>query len=159
MTKFISNLVKCYLLGLAMLPIMAYIMLRIYIKKPLWQFTSYITAVRSLQHINRNFRRNVLGINAVILTVRWYVYACTALPVLWSPSKWRPLISTSVGKHMFFFLYIFFRDFRVYVPMPPLRGQHMVLCHPRWLPISGWTEFAMCWGGAGFEPKTTETYV
>jgi hypothetical protein len=31
----------------------------------------------------------------------------------------------------------------------------MVLCHPRWLPTSGLTEFALCWGGAGFEPRTT----
>ncbi len=51
-----------------------------------------------------------------------------------------------------FFSYIFFRGFCVYcVPLPSLRGQHMVLCHPRWLPISGLTEFAMCWGGAEFE--------
>jgi hypothetical protein len=51
-----------------------------------------------------------------------------------------------------FFSYIFLRGFCVYcVPLPPLRGQHMVLCHPRWLPTSGLTEFAMCWGGAGFE--------
>jgi hypothetical protein len=52
------------------------------------------------------------------------------------------------------FLYIFM-GFCVYVPLPPLRGQHMVLCHPRWLPTSGLTEFAVCWGGAGFEPRTT----
>jgi hypothetical protein len=39
--------------------------------------------------------------------------------------------------------------------MPPLRGQHTVLCHPRWLPTSGLTEFAVCWGGAEFEPRTT----
>ncbi len=32
----------------------------------------------------------------------------------------------------------------------------MVLCHPRWLPTSGLTEFAVCWGGAGFEPRTTD---
>ncbi len=32
----------------------------------------------------------------------------------------------------------------------------MVLCHSRWLPTSGLTEFAMCWGGAGFEPSTTD---
>jgi hypothetical protein len=32
----------------------------------------------------------------------------------------------------------------------------MVMCHPRWLPTSGLTEFAMCWGGAGFEPRTTD---
>jgi hypothetical protein len=31
----------------------------------------------------------------------------------------------------------------------------MVLCHPRWPPTSGLIEFAMCWGGAGFEPRTT----
>ncbi len=55
----------------------------------------------------------------------------------------------------FFFLYIFMR-FCVYVPLPPLRGQHMVLCHPRWLPTSGLTEFAVYWGGAGFEPRTTD---
>jgi hypothetical protein len=48
-----------------------------------------------------------------------------------------------------FFLYIF-RGFCVYVPLPPYRGQHTVLCHPRWLPTSGLTEFAMCWGGARF---------
>jgi hypothetical protein len=54
------------------------------------------------------------------------------------------------------FLYIF-RGFCVYcVPLPPLRGQHMVLCHPRWLPTSGLTEFAMCCEGAGFEPRTTD---
>ncbi len=55
----------------------------------------------------------------------------------------------------FCFLYIF-SEFCVYVPLPPLRGQHTVLCHPRWLPTSELTEFAVCWGGAGFEPKTTE---
>ncbi len=32
----------------------------------------------------------------------------------------------------------------------------MVLCCPRWLPTSGLTEFAVCWGGAGFEPRTTD---
>jgi hypothetical protein len=32
----------------------------------------------------------------------------------------------------------------------------MVLCHPRWLPTSGLTEFAVCWGGAGFKPRTTD---
>ncbi len=47
--------------------------------------------------------------------------------------------------NFFFFLNIFW-GFCVYcVPLPPLRGQHMVLCHPRWLPTSGLTEFAMCW--------------
>ncbi len=46
--------------------------------------------------------------------------------------------------------------FCVYVPLPPLRGQHTALCHPRWLPPSGLTEFAVCWGGAGFEPRTTD---
>ncbi len=46
--------------------------------------------------------------------------------------------------------------FCVYVPLPPLRGQHMVLCHSRWLPTSGLTEFSECWGGAGFEPRTTD---
>ncbi len=46
--------------------------------------------------------------------------------------------------------------FCVYIPLPPLRGQHTVLCHPRWLPTSGLTEFAVCWGGAGFEPRTTD---
>ncbi len=55
----------------------------------------------------------------------------------------------------FFFLYIFM-GFCVYVPLPPLRGQHTVLCHPRWLPTSGLTEFAVCWGGAGFQPGTTD---
>ncbi len=55
----------------------------------------------------------------------------------------------------FFILYIF-RGFCVYLPLPPLRGQHTVLCHPRWLPTSGLTEFAVCWGGAGFEPRTTD---
>ncbi len=56
-----------------------------------------------------------------------------------------------------FFSCIFFRGFCEYcVPLPPLRGQHMVLCHPRWLPTSGLIEFAMCWGGAGFEPRTTD---
>ncbi len=57
--------------------------------------------------------------------------------------------------YIFFFLYICM-GFCVYVPLPPLRGQHMVLCHPRWLPTSGLTEFAVCWGGAGFEPRTTD---
>jgi hypothetical protein len=51
-------------------------------------------------------------------------------------------------RNLFFFLYIF-RGFCVYVPLPPLRGQHIVLCHPSWLPTSGLTEFAVCWGGAG----------
>jgi hypothetical protein len=54
-------------------------------------------------------------------------------------------------------IYFFLGFFCVYeVPLPPLRGQHMVLCHPRWLPTSGLTEFAVCWGGAGFEPRTTD---
>ncbi len=57
---------------------------------------------------------------------------------------------------IFFFSFIFLGFFCVYVPLPPLRGQHTVLCHPRWLPTSGLTEFAMCWGGAGFEPRTTD---
>jgi hypothetical protein len=57
--------------------------------------------------------------------------------------------------YAFFSLYIF-RGFCVYgVPMPPLRGQHTVLCHPKWLPTPGLTEFAVCWGGAGFKPRTT----
>jgi hypothetical protein len=56
---------------------------------------------------------------------------------------------------IFFFLYICM-GFCVYVPLPPLRGQHTVLCHPRWLPTSGLTEFAVCWVGAGFEPRTTD---
>ncbi len=59
-------------------------------------------------------------------------------------------------KLFFFFLY-FFRGYCVYgVPLPPLRSQHMVLCHPRWLPTSGLTEFALCWGGAGLELRTTD---
>jgi hypothetical protein len=56
----------------------------------------------------------------------------------------------------YFFPYIFLGFFCVYVPLPPLRGQHTVLCHPRWLPTSGLTEFAVRWRGAGFEPRTTE---
>ncbi len=52
--------------------------------------------------------------------------------------------------------YIFLGFLCVYVPLPPLRGQHTVRCHPRWLPTSGLTEFAVCWGGAGFEPRTTD---
>ncbi len=60
------------------------------------------------------------------------------------------------GMDIFFLLYIL-RGFCVYwVPLPPLRCQHMVSCHPRWLPTSGLTEFAMCWGGAGFKPRTTD---
>jgi hypothetical protein len=59
-----------------------------------------------------------------------------------------------IGK-VFFFQYIFM-GFCVYVPLPPLRGQHTVLCHPRWLPTSGLTEFAVCWEGAGFELRTTD---
>ncbi len=63
--------------------------------------------------------------------------------------------TTAVANVPLFFLYNFM-GFCVYVPLPPLRGQHTVLCHPRWLPTSGLTEFAMCWGGAGFEPRTTD---
>jgi hypothetical protein len=59
------------------------------------------------------------------------------------------------NNYFFFFLYIF-RVFYVYVPLPPLRGQHTVLCHPKWLPTLGLTEFAVCWGEAGFEPRTTD---
>ncbi len=56
-----------------------------------------------------------------------------------------------------FFSFIFLGFFCEYcVPLPPLRGQHMVLCHPRWLLTSGLIEFVMCWGGAGFEPRTTD---
>ncbi len=55
-------------------------------------------------------------------------------------------------ENIFFFLYIYF----FFMYMEHLRGQHTVLCHPRWLPISGLTEFAVCWGGAGFEPRTTD---
>ncbi len=54
-----------------------------------------------------------------------------------------------------FFLYIFMGFYVYGVPLPPIRGQHTVLCHPRWLPTSGLTEFA-CWGGAGFKPRTTD---
>jgi hypothetical protein len=58
---------------------------------------------------------------------------------------------------MFLNSYIYIMGFCVYgVPLPPLRGQHTVLSHPRWLPTSGLTEFAVCWGGAGFEPRTTD---
>jgi hypothetical protein len=32
----------------------------------------------------------------------------------------------------------------------------MIVCNPSWLPISGLAEFALCWGGAGFEPRTTD---
>jgi hypothetical protein len=59
------------------------------------------------------------------------------------------------SSQQFFFLYIFM-GFCVFVPLPPLRSQHTVLCHPRSLPTSGLTEFAVCWGGAGFEPRTTD---
>jgi hypothetical protein len=58
-----------------------------------------------------------------------------------------------------YFIYLFILFFPIYflgVLVPPLRGQHKVLCHPRWLPTSGLTEFAVCWGGAGFEPWTTD---
>jgi hypothetical protein len=55
-----------------------------------------------------------------------------------------------------FFLYIFMGFYVYGVPLTPIRGQHTVLCHPRWLPTSGLTEFAACWGGAGFEPRTTD---
>jgi hypothetical protein len=64
------------------------------------------------------------------------------------------MLSLNDTQITFFFLYIF-RFFCVYcVSLPPLRGQHIVpvLCHPRWLPTSGLTEFAMCWGGAGLNP-------
>jgi hypothetical protein len=54
------------------------------------------------------------------------------------------LLKTVFCFSWFFFLYIFM-SFCVYVPLPPLRGQHTVLCHPRWLPTSGLTEFAVCW--------------
>jgi hypothetical protein len=59
--------------------------------------------------------------------------------------------------YVFFSSYIFLGFLCVYrVPLPRLRGQHTVLCDPRWLPTSGLTEFAVCWGGAGFEPRTTD---
>ncbi len=60
---------------------------------------------------------------------------------------------------LFFFLIFLWVFVYIYVPLPPLRGQHTVLCHPRWLPTSGLTEFAVCWGGAGFEPRTTDLSV
>jgi hypothetical protein len=56
--------------------------------------------------------------------------------------------------HAFFSL--FYRFFVYTIPLPPRRGQHTVLCHPRWLPTSGLTEFAVCWGGTGFEPRTSD---
>ncbi len=43
-----------------------------------------------------------------------------------------------------------------FVPLPPLRGQHTVLCHRSWQTTFGLTEFAICWGGARFEPGTTD---
>ncbi len=56
-----------------------------------------------------------------------------------------------------FFSFIFLGVYvYMYVPLPPLRGQHTVLYHPRWLSTLGLTEFAVCWGGAGFEPRTTD---
>ncbi len=78
------------------------------------------------------------------------------------PGWWRHYApTTSLLRHfigtLFFFLYIFLGFIvYVYIPLPPLRGQHTVLCHPRWRPTSGLTEFAVCWGGAGFEPRTTD---
>jgi hypothetical protein len=61
--------------------------------------------------------------------------------------------STATG---IFCSYIFLWVF-VYIYLCfPLRGQHTVLCHPRWKPTSGMTEFSVCWGGAGFEPRTTD---
>ncbi len=58
---------------------------------------------------------------------------------------------------LLFFLYIFRGFLSVFwVPLPPLRGQYTVLCHPRWLPTSGLTELAVCCGGAGFIPRTTD---
>jgi hypothetical protein len=66
-------------------------------------------------------------------------------------------VPLSLQENFFFSLYIFM-GFCVYVctSAAPQRPAHTVLCHPRWLPTSGLTEFAVCWGGAGFEPRTTD---
>ncbi len=50
------------------------------------------------------------------------------------------------------FFLIFFRVFVYLVPLLPLRGQHMVLCHPRWQPTYGLTEFGVCYGGPDSNP-------
>ncbi len=42
-----------------------------------------------------------------------------------------------------------------FVPLLPPRGQHTVLCHPRWQPTQALTVLAVDWGGAGFESVTT----
>jgi hypothetical protein len=42
----------------------------------------------------------------------------------------------------------------LFIPMPPVIGQPLILCHPRWLPTQKITEFAVGLAGAGFEPRT-----
>ncbi len=66
------------------------------------------------------------------------------------------LVFSLVESDNILFSFMFLGVFVYYVPLPPLRGQHTVLCHPRWLPTSGLTEFAVGWGAAGFEPRTTD---
>jgi hypothetical protein len=41
-----------------------------------------------------------------------------------------------------------------FLHLSPLRGQPKVMCHPRWTPTEGLTEFAVIWGFHGFEPAT-----
>ncbi len=80
---------------------------------------------------------------------------CSWVLILDSHSK-RLIYSINLTTLMLTYVFFSFIFLWVFVYMPPLRGQHTVLCHLRWLPTSGLTEFAVCWGGAGFEPRTTD---
>jgi hypothetical protein len=72
------------------------------------------------------------------------------LNLVWSMFK-----KCAFSQNNFFSPFIFIWVF-VYMYLCRPSEASTVLHHPRWLPTSGLTEFAVCWGGAGFKPRTTD---
>ncbi len=61
-----------------------------------------------------------------------------------------------IDVYIYIFFPIYFYGFLcICTSAAPQRPAHSGQ-HPRWLPTSGLTEFSVCWGGAGFEPRTTD---
>ncbi len=110
---------------------------KLYVYVPLF---SYLPCVSSIAHMCIMFLQ--------LLTFAFYI-----VPTF-------PLLPFSFRNPPFLLIpfcsYIFLGFLCILWPLPPLRGEHMVLCYTRWQPTKGLTEFAVCWGGAGFESGTTD---
>ncbi len=100
-------------------------------------------------HVNLVIKYHLILIHCS--TFQYFLYKFWKANIWLCSPCWKnqKTILTTTGK-FFFFLYIFRVFCEYWVPLPPSRAQHTVLCHPSWLPTSGLTELAMCWGGAGF---------